>query len=125
MQATPKAALILKQGTNYNMSDNKEKRVIFSDTHIRHAQLRIRLDHDGFTQSEFFRCIVTGYLNQDKDLMEYIQKYKQENKIQSKRKLKYNEKDSKKAADLMGQFGIKDGELENIFDLIAEEHPDL
>jgi len=25
----------------------------------------------------------------------------------------------------MGQFGIKDGELENIFDLIAEEHPDL
>ena len=107
------------------MPNNKEKRVIFSDTHIRHAQLRIRLDHDGFTQSEFFRCIVTGYLNQYKDLMEYFCKYKQENKTQSKRKLKYNEKDSKKADDLMGQFGIKDGELENIFDLIAEEHPDL
>jgi hypothetical protein len=103
----------------------EEKRVIFSDTHIRHAQLRIRLDHDGFTQSDFFRCIVTGYLNQDKDLMEYIQKFKSQNNVQSKRKLKYNEKDAKKADDLMSQFGFKDGELENIFDLIAEEHPDL
>jgi len=107
------------------VAENKEKRIIFSDTHIRHAQLRIRLEHDGFTQSEFFRCIVTGYLNQNKNLMEYIKNYKQEHKIQSKRITKYNEKDSKKADDFMGQFGIKDGELENIFDLIAEEHPDL
>ena len=50
------------------MAENKDKKVIFSDTHIRHAQLRIRLDHDGFTQSEFFRCIVSGYLEKDQDL---------------------------------------------------------
>jgi hypothetical protein len=36
------------------MAENKDKKVIFSDTHIRHAQLRIRLDNDGFSQSEFF-----------------------------------------------------------------------
>ena len=107
------------------MPENKDKKVIFSDTHIRHAQLRIRLDNDGFSQSEFFRCIVSGYLEQDKDLMEYIKKYKSEHKVQSKRKMKCIEKDQKKSEDLMGQFGIKDGELENIFDLIAEEHPDL
>jgi hypothetical protein len=107
------------------MSENKEKKVIFSDTHIRHAQLRIRLVNDGFSQAEFFRCLVTGYLNQDQDLMEYIKKYKSEHRIQSKRKMKYIEKDKIKSEDLMGQFGIKDGELENIFDLIAEEHPDL
>ena len=107
------------------MADNKDKKVIFSDTHIRHAQLRIRLDYDGFSQSEFFRCIVTGYLNKDKDLMEYIGKYKQNNKTQSKRNMNYIAKDDEKAHDLMEQFGIKDDELENIFDLIAEEHPDL
>ena len=105
----PKVAHISKQDTNYIVAENKEKRIIFSDTHIRHAQLRIRLEHDGFTQSEFFRCIVTGYLNQNKNLMEYIKNYKQEHKIQSKRITKYNEKDSKKADDFMGQFGIKDG----------------
>jgi|TARA_E500000318_G_C3464165_1_gene173875 hypothetical protein len=107
------------------MAENKDKKVIFSDTHIRHAQLRIRLDNDGFSQSEFFRCIVSGYLEQDRDLMEYVKKYKTEHKVQSKRKMKYIEKDQQKSEDLMGQFGIKDGELENIFDLIAEEHPDL
>ena len=107
------------------MNGNKEKKVIFSDTHIRHAQLRIRLDYDGFSQSEFFRCLVTGYLNKDKDLMQYVERYKQENRIQSKRNLKYIEKDNKISDGLMGQFGIKDNELEDIFDLIAEEHPDL
>jgi len=107
------------------MAENKDKKVIFSDTHIRHAQLRIRLDYDGFSQSEFFRCIVTGYLNKDQNLMEYVNQYKKDNQTQSKKNLKYVEKDNDKATDLMKQFGIKDDELENIFDLIAEEHPDL
>ena len=57
--------------------------------------------------------------------MEYVEKYKRKNKTQSKRNLKYMEKDNKTADNLMGQFGIKDNELEDIFDLIAEEHPDL
>ena len=30
-----------------------------------------------------------------------------------------------KADHIMGQFGIKDEELENIFDLIAKDNPDL
>mgnify|MGYP003111914866 FL=1 len=108
------------------MSNNtKDKRVIFSDTPIRHAQLRIRLDYDGFSQSEFFRCLITGYLNKDQNLMQYIDKYKKAGKTQSKRNLKYIQKDNENAQDLMKQFGIEDNELEDIFDLIAEEHPDL
>ncbi len=106
-------------------SDTKDKRVVFSDSHIRHAQLRLRLDYDGFTQSEFFRCIVTGYLEKDKDLMNYVDKYKDVNKTQSKRNLKYIKKDNDESENMMSQFGIKSKELEDIFDLIAEEHPDL
>ncbi len=68
---------------------------------------------------------MTGYLSKDKDLMQYIQNYKKNNKTQSKRNLKYIEKDTKEAETLMGQYGIKQNELEDIFDLIAEEHPDL
>jgi hypothetical protein len=34
-------------------------------------------------------------------------------------------KEDQASDDLMKKFGIKDDELENIFDLIAEEHPDL
>jgi len=104
---------------------NKEKKIVFSDTHIRHAQLKVRLDYDGLSQAEFFRSIITGYLNKDKDLIEYIQSYKSSKGIQSKRNTKYVEDDNKKSSELLGKFGIKSDELEDIFDLIAEEHPDL
>jgi len=104
---------------------NKEKKIVFSDTHIRHAQLKVRLDYDGLSQAEFFRSLVTGYLNKDKDLIEYIQNYKSSKGIQSKRNTKYVEDDNKKSSELLGKFGIKTDELEDIFDLIAEEHPDL
>ena len=107
------------------MKDTKDKKVIFSDTHIRHAQLKIRLEYDGLSQAEFFRSIITGYLNKDRDLLSYISKYKESNKIQSKRNMKYISKDYEKADELLGQFGIADNELEDIFDLIAEQHPDL
>ena len=104
---------------------NKEKKIVFSDTHIRHAQLKVRLDYDGLSQAEFFRSLVTGNLNKDKDLIEYIQNYKSSKGIQSKRNTKYVEDDNKKSSELLGKFGIKTDELEDIFDLIAEEHPDL
>ena len=42
-----------------------------------------------------------------------------------RRNANYRKKDNKKAEDLLNKFGIKDVELENIFDLIEEEFPDL
>ena len=104
---------------------NKEKKIVFSDTHIRHAQLKVRLDYDGLSQAEFFRSIVTGYLNKDKDLIDYIQSYKSNKGIQSKRNIKYAVEDDNKSDELLSKFGIKSEELEDIFDMIAEEHPDL
>jgi len=106
------------------MSD-KTKKIIFKDTDVRHAQLKVRLQRDGMTQAEFFRSLISGYLNEDRYMMDYIRRYKEENKIQSKRILGVIEKDDKASDDLMSKFGIQDDELENIFDLIAEEHPDL
>ena len=58
-------------------------------------------------------------------LISFIKNYKSDNKIQSKRNMGYIDKDDEKAEDLLEQFGIKDSELEDIFDLIAEQHPDL
>ena len=39
--------------------------------------------------------------------------------------MKYQTKDAETADDLLGQFGIGDEELENIFDVIAKSNPDL
>lgn len=110
------------------MSDKKEKKdkkIIFDDSSKRHAQLKIRLDYDNLTQAEFFRCFITGYLDKDERIVSFLQSYKLKKKNQSKRNMKIISKDDDKADDLLSQFGIKDGELENIFDIIAKEHPDL
>lgn len=103
----------------------KQKRIIFNDTDVRHAQLKIRLERDGLTQAEFFRAYITAYLEKDEDIIDFIKAYKERKGIQSKRSRKVIEKEDQSQNDLMSKFGIKDEELENIFDLIAEEHPDL
>tara|TARA_Y100000593_G_C4317844_1_gene341917 strand:+ start:1229 stop:1558 length:330 start_codon:yes stop_codon:yes gene_type:complete len=104
--------------------DNKKK-VIFSDTDVRHAQLKVRLQYDGMSQSEFFRSFITGYLENDKNILDFIRKYKENNKKMSKRNMKYGKKDLEEAEDILGKFGIKDDELENIFDIIAKSNPEL
>ena len=104
---------------------DKTKKIIFKDTDIRHAQLKINLQQDNLSQAEFFRCLISGYLNRDRNIVRYIKDYKEVNKVQSKRIMGVIEKDEKTSDDLMSKFGIQDDELENIFDLIAEEYPDL
>tara|TARA_Y100001963_G_C6686870_1_gene402642 strand:- start:538 stop:870 length:333 start_codon:yes stop_codon:yes gene_type:complete len=103
----------------------KTKRLVFDDTDTRHAQLKVRLDYDGLTQAEFFRSFITGYLEQNKDVMNYIKSYKEGKMIQSKRNIKIIMKDYEIAETLLSKFGIEQDELEDIFDLIAKEHPDL
>jgi hypothetical protein len=107
------------------MSEHKKKKIQFTDTDIRHAQLKIRLERENLTQADFFRACITGMSDNDKDLMKFIRKYKDENNIGRKRDLKVSIKEDEQSEDLMTKFGIKDDELENIFDLIAEEHPEL
>ena len=107
------------------MSDSNNKKVVFSDTDVRHAKLKIRLQYDGISQAEFFRSFITGYLEKDKSIMEYIQRFKENNKKMSKRNMKYVINDNEQAEDLLAKFGIEDEELENIFDIIAKSNPEL
>ena len=104
---------------------DKTKKVVFDDTDVRHAKLKVRLEYDGLSQAEFFRSLITGYLEKDENVISYINSYKEKNKKLSKRNMKYQKKDADLANDMLGQFGIKDEELENIFDVIAKSNPDL
>ena len=104
---------------------NKNKRIVFEESTHKHAQLKIRLEYDSLTQAEFFRCLISGYLNKDTKIIKYIEEYKLSKGKDSKRNAKYREKDTQKGDELLEKFGIKDSELENIFDLIEEEFPDL
>jgi len=108
------------------MADKKDKKkIIFDDSSQRHARLKIRLEYDGLTQAEFFRCFITGYLDKNEKILSYLESYKRKKGKHSKKSLTTISKDREKGEDLLEQFGIKDSELENIFDLIAKEHPEL
>ena len=48
-----------------NSYGTREKKIVFNDTDKRHADLKIRLQHDDLSQSEFFRAMITGYIEKD------------------------------------------------------------
>jgi hypothetical protein len=124
--AGPKPKQLLKH-TRKKMDEikNKEKRVVFTETDVRHAQLRIRLQHDNLSQADFFRALITGYLENDGRIVKYLANYKEKHGIQNKKKRGRVVEEIEQGEHLLEKFGIKDDELESIFDLIAQEFPDL
>ena len=104
---------------------DKNKRIVFEESTHKHAQLKIRLEYDSLTQAEFFRSLIQGYLDKNPKIIKYIEEYKLQKDKDSKKNIKRRQKDKHKGEDLLEKFGIKDVEVENIFDLIEEEFPDL
>ena len=102
-----------------------QKKIMFYDTDKRHADLKIRLQHDSLTQSAFFRTVITGYLNNDPRILEYIEDYKENNIIQSKTERNKTSKLIKAGKEMETTHGLKEDEIENIFDMIEQEHPEL
>ncbi len=97
------------------------KRIVFTENDHRHAKLILKLKHDGLKQSEFFRSLVTGYLAGDQRIQDYITEI---SSLSRQRKTKSSKLRST-GENLVKDFGLTDGEIDNIFDLIEEEHPDL
>tara|TARA_Y100000310_G_scaffold318245_1_gene372068 strand:- start:130 stop:456 length:327 start_codon:yes stop_codon:yes gene_type:complete len=108
------------------MADDAMKKIVFHDTDKRHADLKIRLHYDGFTQAGFFRAMISGYLNKDPAVIDFIQRVKEERNIQSIKKRKNSKRLLEAGEEVKSKFSIfKDGEVENIFDIIEKEFPDL
>ena len=97
------------------------KKIVFSDTDHRHAQLLIRLKHDGLKQSEFFRAIVGGYIEGDERLQSYIDDIS----TLSKKRKKSSKALRNNGKELLNDLALNAGEIENIFDILEEEHPEL
>ena len=97
------------------------KSIVFQDTDHRHAKFFIKLRYDGFRQSEFFRQIISSYIDGDELFMEYLDSIKPQAKAKVKKSKKLRDEGNKLKNDL----GLTDNEVEDIFDLIQQEHPDL
>lgn len=97
------------------------KRIVFTENDHRHAQLILKLKHDGMKQSQFFRSLVTAYIAGDQRIQSYIDEV---SSLSKERKTK-SKKLRSSGRQNVDDFGFTDGEIENIFDLIEEEYPEL
>ena len=105
--------------------ENHSKLTFFLDSKL-HENLKIRLHYDQIkTQSEFFRYCVESYLSQDHLFMQFLDDYKIKKKVQSKRRATQSQKLRNKGNKLLQDLALTEEEVENIFDLLEEELPEL
>jgi hypothetical protein len=98
-----------------------DKRIVFTDTDHRHAQLLVKLKTDGMTQAKFFRSLISGYINGD----ERIESFILENGNHSIKRKQQVDRIRKTGRNKMSELGLDDEQVDNLFDLIAEEFPEL
>jgi len=104
-----------------------KKKIVFYDSDKRYADLKIRLEYDGLSQAKFFRGILTGYLLQDPDILNFVDKLKAE-----KRKDASSKKRNKKSRALINEGNetlnkllLDEEEIENIFDILEKEESSI
>lgn len=100
---------------------NLTKKIVFTDNDHRHAKLIVKLRYDGLTQSSFFRQLITGYINNDKRIQDYVDEVKKQSKDRKLKSKRIRETGEQRLEEL----ALNEGEVENIFDLILEEHSEL
>ena len=96
----------------------ERKKFMFYDTLERQTQLKVRLIHDGLNQSQFFRLLITGYLNGDDGIIDYINECKETLKIHNVKKRRDSVKESEKRREVMKDFSLNDSDIQNIFDIM-------
>ena len=103
------------------------KKVVFYDSDKRFAELKIRLQHDGISQAQFFRGIVTGYLMQDGNVLSYVDRLKASKNIgnRTKKSIKEERELINTGKEQLDKLALGDEEIENIFDILEKQNPDL
>ena len=90
-----------------------------------HADFKIRMQFHNLTQSEFLRACVQAVVQKDAIMEMFIEDYKEKNNKQSKAQRAKIKKEQEKSEEILNDFGIGDGDIDDIFDIIAKEHPEI
>ena len=97
---------------------DQQKSIFFTDSDKRHADLILRLRRDGLTQTQFFRSMVTGYVENDPNLIMYLQKVKEQIGRVGKKKIKKTSNDISEGNSILNDLGISEEDVSFVFDLI-------
>mgnify|MGYP003646225583 CR=1 FL=1 len=100
---------------------NDRKKIMFYDTPARHAQLKIRCQHDGINQSQFLRMVVTGYLEGNNNIVQFMHACKEKYNLQGKIKRNKARRLHQAGQELSKDLALKQDEIENIFDILESD----
>jgi len=108
------------------MSDDKDKkRVYVYMDEQQHVKLKIRLNYLGISMSEFVRVCGDGLLNQHPIMEQFMDHYRETSEKFSKKAAKKAKKDREDSNKIMDDLGLDLDDIENIFDIIEEDHPEI
>jgi excinuclease UvrABC nuclease subunit len=110
---------------NFTDYGNDVKRIVFKVTDHEHAKLIVRLRHNALTQSEFFKAVIDAVNHDDELILSFIQQHISEKKKMNKERIVKTNKMIDKGKQIIKDFSLSDDEVEDVFDLIAEEFPEL
>ena len=86
-----------------------------------HDELKARLFYDEIPMTKFIRSYVEAYLNKDSLVLEFINQYKEQEKIQNKKKRNENKKLIEKGEKIESLFNLSKEEIDNIYDVITDD----
>ena len=90
------------------------------------AQIHVLFKRLGFsTRKKFFYAIMEGLYREDDLLVEFLDSYVRENKIQSHNRRNKIKKLRDKGDKLRDEMSLNDNEIRNIYDIIEGEASDL
>jgi len=109
------------------MSENKNtvKRVYIYMDEKQHMDLKVKLDFHHISMSEFVRVCADGVLSSNPIMDQFIDFYKEHSDKHSKKSIKAAKKDRLDGDELMVNLGITGEDIEDIFDIIEEDHPEI
>jgi hypothetical protein len=101
------------------------KKIVFEESDKRHGDLKIRLHADDLKQGEFFSLMISGYIERDERIVNFVEEYKENNDIQSKEKRAKSKKLYDQSGEVKDKFALNEGEIKSIFDLLEKECSEL
>jgi hypothetical protein len=108
-----------------NLSDTRSVLSFYIDSKL-HENLKIRLYYDQIkTQSEFFRMCAESYLEQNELFMKFLDDYRIDKQVQSKARVSKSIKLRKDGEKMLRDLALTPSDVENIFDILEEDLPEL
>lgn len=90
----------------------------YDSTDSVYVKFIMKLEYEKLTKTDFFRAIVNGFIEDDKNINTFIENHKEQKEIDSKRSRRMIAKERKEKDDIDKRFGLSSEDIENIFDLI-------